>query len=584
MHGWTGSILIADLTTRTQGVLHPSEETFRLFPGGRSLAGHLLRPRVGLPWNHPDMPVIFMTGSLTGTAAPCSGRCHVASRSPLTGAPGDASTGGNLGPALKAAGWDGLMLTGASDALLGLEITSDGVRFVEAGALRGADTEAVFTALPGWDSVACVGPAAENGVLSASIVVDRLHAAERCGLGLCLATKGCKFLAVSGERPMSVADPGGLAAANHDILRLFNASPALRGPLGFHRFGTAALCDLTAARSMMPTDNFRHTRFEQAGGCNAPALAARLLPASAPCPSCPVGCVQRTGDGRLLPGFDALSHFTALIRNPDPVLAVEAVNLCARLGLDPVSAAVSLASFAEITGRALGPERLLGLLEDTALGRGDGRLLGRGARRLAEELGKPDAAMTIKGLEIPACDPRGAYGLALAYAVSTRGACHQRALPLAHELLRKPVATDRFSFLGKARIIKLAEDQMAAADSLPACAPAFLAAGLEEYARAFTAVTGLSVAAGDLALAGERCVYQERLMLAELGFTAQDDDLPERFFREPGDQGEDFEVPPLDREEFLAARARYYRVRGLDDNGLPRRDTAEALGLTWTAS
>lgn len=73
-------------------------------------------------------------------------------------------------------------------------------------------------------------------------------------------------------------------------------------------------------------------------------------------------------------------------------------------------------------------------------------------------------------------------------------------------------------------------------------------------------------------------------MLAELGFTAEDDDLPERFFREPGDQGEDFEAPPLDREEFLAARARYYRVRGLDDNGLPRRDTAEALGLAWTAS
>ena len=99
--------------------------------------------------------------------------------------------------------------------------------------------------------------------------------------------------------------------------------------------------------------------------------------------------------------------------------------------------------------------------------------------------------MSVKGQELPAYDPRGAYGMALAYAVSTRGGCHLRAYPISHEILRKPVATDRFTFSGKARIIKIAEDLNAVVDSLTACKFVFFAATLEEYAMALTAVTGV---------------------------------------------------------------------------------------------
>ena len=102
--------------------------------------------------------------------------------------------------------------------------------------------------------------------------------------------------------------------------------------------------------------------------------------------------------------------------------------------------------------------------------------------------------MTVKGLELPAYDPRGAYGMALGYAVSTRGGCHLRAYPISHEILRKPVATDRFSFAGKARIVKISEDINAAVDSLTACKFLFFAASLEEFAKAFEGVTGVPAA------------------------------------------------------------------------------------------
>ena len=70
---------------------------------------------------------------------------------------------------------------------------------------------------------------------------------------------------------------------------------------------------------------------------------------------------------------------------------------------------------------------------------------------------------------------------------SNRGGCHLRAYPISHEILRKPVATDRFSFSGKGRIIKIAEDTNAAVDSLVACKFSFFGATLEEYAELLSA-------------------------------------------------------------------------------------------------
>jgi aldehyde:ferredoxin oxidoreductase len=194
-------------------------------------------------------------------------------------------------------------------------------------------------------------------------------------------------------------------------------------------------------------------------------------------------------------------------------------------------------------------------------------------------MGQPSAAMTVKGLELPAYDPRGASGMALGYAVSTRGGCHLRAYPISHEILRKPVATDRFSFSGKARIIKIAEDLNAVADSLIACKFIFFAAGMEEYARAFTAVTGMETTARDLLAAGEKIVYNERIINSLNGFDARHDTLPDRFFDQPGTGCDRFSIPPIDRAAFLSARSAYYAVRGLTEDGMPKKETANRLGL-----
>jgi len=581
MNGWCGRILRIDLTTGAWEAECPPSEVYRESLGGRGLAGRYLEPEVTRRWDDPAMPLLLFTGPLVDTASPTSGRMTIMSRSPLTGTIGDCSVGGSLGTLLKKAGWDGVIVTGRSPRPCGIEISGENVTLTDSGEMAGCPTSRIFEMLRGRGAAAVTGPAAESGVGFANVIVDGHFAAGRNGLGLSFAAKNLRYLTASGHGKTAVADSEGLLDAVDDIRRLMAASPALLGEFGIAEFGTPALYDLTHARRMMPTANFRETFFPAAPLLNAPALKERYRPKKTGCRGCPILCKKITQDGTAIPEFETLSHFTALLGNEDLDTVVAANRLCNEMGMDTISAAATLSCHAEIEGVKLSPAEILALLEAMGRGRGIGAELGRGSAAYAASRGRPECAVTVKCQELPAYDPRGACGMALAYATSTRGGCHLRAYPIAHEILRKPVATDRMSFSGKARIIKIAEDLNAAIDSLTACKFVFFAVSLEEYAKAFRAVTGISASAQDLLKAGERIVYRERMMNAKNGFTAADDDLPGRFFTMPGSAGDHIPVPPVDREAFLAARARYYAVRGLDEQGMPTREMAEKLGLAW---
>jgi aldehyde:ferredoxin oxidoreductase len=582
MHGWTGTLLTIDLTAKKTGRLHPEAGLYHRWIGGRGLAGHFLRPAATLAWDHPDMPLLLFTGPLVATLSPTSGRMCIISRSPLTGTVGDCSVGGGLATHLKRAGLDGIIITGQSPAPCGLCIVDGDVTFHPASDLLGKTVPELARRVPGDGSLLATGPAADNGVRYANLMVDGHFAAGRNGLGCVFGAKNLKYIRVLGSGKTAVRDPQGLRQACEDVNRLIAASPVLSGELGISRFGTGALYDLMDNRAMMPTANFRSTRFSHAGSMNAFHYKKRYDPADSGCRGCRIRCKKVAAGKVAMPEFETMSHFSALLQNRDIESVVAANALCNAMGMDTISAAATLACYAEIRQRRLEPSEILELLARIAAGSGKtGRELGLGSARLAQKAGCPEVSISVKGQELPAYDPRGAYGMALAYALSTRGACHLRAYPISHEILRKPVATDRFSFEGKARIIKIAEDVNAVVDSLTACKFVFFGASLEEYAPVYTAVTGVPVTGQDLIAAGERMVYNERIMNAENGFDADDDDLPQRFFTEPGSSGNGITVAPIDRAAFLAARQRYYRIRGLDTGGRPTPETAARLELPW---
>lgn len=576
--GWTGKVLHIDLSTREMAAQYPARSVYETWLGGKGLAGFHLRPFCTLETTEPDLPLLVFAGPLNGTIAPTSGRGTIMSRSPLTGAICDSSVGGRLATQLKRAGWDGLIITGISDTPCGIEITDDMIEVVDTG-LWGKTTDVVFDRLEGeaagGTSMAVIGPAAENGARIASIMVDRHHAAGRGGLGLVMAQKRLKYISIKGTGKVRVHDKDGLKEAREEIMRLTAASPVLLGQHGFSCWGTGSIFDLMDSRRMMPTDNFRRTRFEQAGQLNAAAYQKAYAPRKYGCKGCHILCKKIAPDGRSMPEFETMSHFTALVGNTDMALVMEANHLCNQYGLDTISAGATLACHREITGEDFTRESLLQALRDM----GEGGYLGNGSLDFAQSCERQELSMSVKGMELSAYDPRGAYGMSLAYAMSTRGGCHLRAYPVSHEILRKPVATDRFSFSGKARIVKIAEDMNAVVDSLTACKFTFFAASLEEYAKAYTAVTGVEVTAHGLLELGERIYYNERIMNSLNGFDACEDDLPPRFFTEPGTSGGGVEIAPIDRSQFLEARANYYAVRGLDEYGRPTRETADRLGL-----
>ncbi len=567
VHGWRGRLLHVDLSAGTSRAEEIPGELLQTYLGGRGLGVRLLRDAHALDPFDAAMPLVFAVGPLCGTPAPTAARLAVVSRSPLTGTVSDCSAGGRFAFRLKAAGFDALRIAGKSPRPVALAVTPEGADFLPADGLWGKTVRETVGALSGRGSVAAIGPAGETGVLFACIMMGEGNAVGRGGLGAVMGAKNLKAVAVNGDLPTGVADAGRFDRARQDVMRLFKASPVIFGELGIAEYGTPALVDLMRQRRMAPTENFRKTVFDGSGTYSGPAIRKGYGAKKDGCFGCPIQCKKSGRDGRRLPEYETVSHFGALNGIADLHAIVKANDLCNDLGMDTISAAATLSAWGECRGRFPSPEEVERLLDDIGHRRGEGELLSLGSRRVAESFGKPGLSMSVKSLELPAYDPRGAYGMALAYCTSNRGGCHLRAYPISHEILRKPVATDRFSFSGKARIIKIAEDTNAAVDSLVACKFSFFGATLEEFAELLAATTGEPYSPQSLKEIGERIYLTERFYNCANGFDAGDDMLPERFFREPGSGGEGIEVPPIDRARFDEELAKYYRIRGLDASG-----------------
>ncbi|MFZ3209470.1 MAG: aldehyde ferredoxin oxidoreductase family protein [Geobacteraceae bacterium] len=567
MHGWTGKILNVDLTSGSCRRSDIPQELLHAYLGGRGLGVRLMRDYYSLDPFDPDIPLIFAVGPLCGTSAPTAARLSVVTRSPLTGTIYDCSAGGRFAWRLKAAGIDVLAITGMSPSPVILSITGDEAKLIPAADIWGETVPRTVAHLAKLGSVAAIGPAGENGVLFANIMMGEGNSVGRGGLGAVMGRKRLKAVVVDGAGVTVIADPSRFDHARQDVMRLFRASPVIFGELGIAEYGTPALVDLMRQRRMAPTENFRKTVFSGSDHYSGPTIRKEYLAKNDGCYGCPIQCKKSTPQGEHLPEYETVSHFGALNGISSLSAIVRSNTLCNELGMDTISAAATLSAWGEARGRFPGPDEAGRLLLDMALRRGDGELLSQGSRRVAEALGRPELSMSVKSLELPAYDPRGAYGMALAYCTSNRGGCHLRAYPIAHEILRKPVPTDRFSFSGKARIIKIAEDTNAAIDSLVACKFSFFGATLEEYAELLTATTGVGYTPQSLKEAGERIYLTERFYNCANGFTAVDDRLPERFYAEPGSSGEGIDIPPIDRQRMDEELRKYYRIRGLTSEG-----------------
>ncbi len=577
-------MLLVDLTSRASKVEPLDADMARSFIGGRGLGARLLwdAPE-GLDPLAPEAPLIFATGPLTGTPAPTSGRFSLTARSPLTGTVFDTNCGGAFGVRLKAAGFDVLVVTGIAETLTTLRIGPEGVHFDDAEDLSGAEvseTTAVVSGGRKHTSVAAIASAGERLVKLATIMVDGKRALGRGGMGAVMGSKRLKAIVVSGDVAPSVAHRDDLDFFLYEVKKVIKSNPVTSTALP--RFGTPMLVEILGRRGLMPASNFRASGSAFVDALSGERLAEEFSSSRSGCWGCPIQCGRKTrtssGEGHG-PEYETLWALGADLGIDDLETVVDLSHLCNELGLDTISVGGTLACAIEIAEddttiplRAGDAASIRAAIEALAERDGDlGDALAEGSRVFADRHGRPDAAMQVKGLELPAYDPRGMQGQGLGYATSNRGGCHLRGNMLGFEVLGTPKLVDRTANAGKAGLLIVAQHLGAVLDSLALCKFTSFALSEEHYARLYSAVTGLKVSGQDLMLAGERIWNLERLYNLREGFDASDDRLPTRLLEEPDAAGE---VVHLD--EMLEE---YYRFRGWSPDGVPTIGKLERLGL-----
>ena len=613
--GYTGKILRVDLFKEKLYIETLPEKVLRNWIGGRGLGVYLLlkelNPKVD-PLS-PENKIILLTGPVTGTGYPMSGRWCSVTKSPLSGTIHDSQSGGKWGPELKFAGFDAIIVEGAAEKPVWLWIYNGKAELRDAKHLWGKDVHATtdmiieeMRAEIGDDArnikVACIGPAGENLVRFAAILNDKNRAAGRGGHGAVLGSKKLKAIAVRGTQKPKPAKEDLFRSAIAKAMDKIKKSPVTSQALP--AYGTAVLVNIINRHGIFPTRNFQTGVFPGAEKISGERMAETILIKEKireeACWGCPVGCARYTkvatppwtGEGGG-PEYETIWAFGSQT-GVDNLEAIAKANfLCNELGLDTISMGHVIGTFFELVEKGKIPaEKLRGLRVGwgsaeaiveltwrTAYRSGIGDELAEGAKRLAEKYGAPEVAMVVRGQELPAYDPRGAQGHGLAYATSNRGGCHLRAYMISPEVLGVPQLVDRFSTEGKPKMVKHFQDVFAVVDSMVICKFSTFALWVDDFADALTAITGWEITPADIEKIGERIYTAERAFnVLAFGDGREYDTLPKRLLEEPMPEGPS-KGHVVRLEEMLDE---YYRLRGWKD-GRPTREKLESLGLKWVA-
>lgn len=595
MSAYCGWVLRVDLNTGKIARQPLDQAAADAYIGGRGLGGYFLSrevdPRVD-PLA-PENKVMLAPGPLTGSVAPAGARYMVVTKSPLSDTIASSNSGGFWGPELKRAGYDLVIIEGKAPSPCYLSIDDDRAELRDArkcwGRLVSESTAMLQDEARGPKArVLCIGPAGERQSRIASVMNDRYRAAGRSGVGAVLGSKNLKGVVVRGSGSVESARPEAAKAAVQAAMQKLKASPVTSQ--GLPTYGTSVLVNIINEQGLYPTRNFQQSWFPTADQASGESLAEKYLVKNTACYRCPIACGRRCclndeeGEG---PEYETLWAYSANcgIDQLEPV--IQANNLCNEYGLDTISAGATIACAMELCQRGLIPAadvdgpplsfgsgeaivewtRKMGELE------GLGAKLAQGSRRLAESYGAPEYSMSVKGLELPAYDPRGAQGHGLQYATSNRGGCHVRGYMISPEILGIPEKLDRFSLEGKALWVKRMQDLTALIDSLGVCLFTSFALGAEEYRDLYNAIAGRDLTTEAVFQAGERIWNLERVFNLRAGIGAASDTLPKRFLSEPVLEG----ASKGQVHRLAELLPQYYRERGWDADGVPTPETLVAL-------
>jgi len=601
MNGSWGKILEVDLSQGIHKTKEVDESIIRKFLGGVGLAAYFLYKEVpkGTDPLGENNVLIISPGMLVSSGIPTASKTTFVSKSPQTGAFGRAVAGATIGPEIKRSGYDMVIIKGKAKNPSVLVIEDDKI-IIEQTDLWGLDTRETQKRLKQKypnHATAAIGPAGEN-LLKISIIDCEERQAARTGLGAVMGSKNLKAIAVKGTKKVPVNDDEKMKELIKKWVNVLKDHPATRDDMNY---GTGEFYAwMNTQKGTFPSRNWQQGYFQkifdnlkegQLSGIDPYNWAKKYVKGYHPCPNCtkPCGHIFEVKDGKYAGTYvDGLEYETIYslggnLEIDDPEAVGYLSMLCDLYGMDTISAGLTISWAMEAIEKNIlkgnlkfgDPDSVAKILYDMAYRKGElGNLLADGVKNAYKTLGRgSEFALEIKGLEPPAYDIRGIKGMALAEAVSVRGACHLTAGVYGTELVGKWwkfEGVDRFSAKGKGFEVKVHEDLMSIYDALGVCKFSRHMFFLEGFVDIIRAFTGFEMSLGELAYIGERIYNVERSFNAREGFTRKDDYLPERVMNDPIPKGVS-KGSYVKKEELESMLDEYYQARGWSMDGIPTK-------------
>ena len=616
--GSNNRILEIDLTKKKFSEAAIKKKDRDMYLGGKGLGLKLLYDRMepGIDPLGPENIMVICTGVLMGTGAPCSGRFEAVTKSPLTGIMVTASCGGPFGMALRTSGWEGIIIKGKASTPTYLYVDSKGVQFKPAKAIWGKNTAVAEAALLKEGAGAMViGPAGENLVSFANIRSGHRFLG-RGGMGAVLGSKNIKgIVAKGGEFKIIPAKKKRFNKINKKFFKYINQNSITSG--SYRSFGTNANTNLSNAAGILPIRNFTGGSHGEAHKVSGETMAERFKTKYDTCKPCVIMCGHKgtiEGKEAHIPEYETVGLMGTNLEIFDPVKIAEWDDICAKMGMDTISAGGTLGWAMEATEKGLiktnlkfgSPAGVAEMLKDIADRKGIGKDLAMGSKAASKKYGGEDFAIHVKGMEMAAYDPRGCIGHGLSYATANRGACHLSSSLMVLEAylgMASPNAKRWKHFM-----VKFMEDTYAAMNSLHICHFTAFAVFLQPPLIKLSPgplikilnqnIAPLALNLMDTSLwpelwhailgktyipylgmlkfrkTGERIHMLERYMNTREGISKKDDTLPLRMLTEGRKCDVKERVVPL--EPMLK---KYYKIRGYDSNGIPKKRTLKRLGI-----
>jgi len=604
--GYAGRILYIDLTTGKTRVEPLNEEYAKKYIGGIGLGMRLWLENAspGVDPLSAENPLVLTVGPIAGTMWPTAGNGHAfVAKSPESHGVGEAKAHGSFGAELKRAGYDAVILKGKAEKPVYVWIDDDSVQLLDASRLMGkspAETDDAIREELGdyYVRVAAIGPAGEKLARIACIINDKTRAAGRTGLGAVMGSKNVKAIAVRGTRDIVVAKPEEFM----EYVKEFHER--MKGPATqkYRTLGTPENVLVHNSLACMPTRNYNNASFEGAEKVSGETLNEKFVAKIIGCSSCAMRCEHTVvvPEGPYKGTMTRMEYETLWALGPycgidrlDTI--IKGMELCNYYGMDAIGAGV-IVGFAMdcyekgilkpedlggIEARFGNSEALIQLLEKMGKREGIGDILVDGVKIAGEKIGKgaEKLGQHIKGVEVTGYDLRCLKTAALGFAVSFRGADHNRHGAYAFDVKGK---VNRLKAeKGRGKLVRDMEDIYTLIDSFIVCkfSRGTYYKELPDMAKLYTLVTGYEMTSEELKKAGERINNVAKLFNVREGLTRKDDTLPWKVMNLPIPDEGPSKGAYVTQEELDLLLDDYYDSRGWTREGVPTVEKLKELGM-----